>query len=440
MTLATLPLVQPDGRRDWDRSLAAFDAARCYDRVRVRFWGREVVLVNRTEDIHAVLVERAEDFRKGPVLSVNAKPLLGNGLLTGDNARNRRQRRLISPAFAHKRVLEYAPVVVRWTERQQALWPDGAVVDAPQEMLAITLGIIGELLLSADLLTSARGVGNALATLMNFAVDEMRAPWRAVMALPRALRALLFLNRTVYRHIDARREQGDAEADLLARLLFARDEEGQGMGERLVRDETMTLFLAGLETVAVALFWSLYLLDRHPDIRERLEAEVDAALAGRPPTVDDLPRLPYALQVFKESMRLYPPAYIVARQALRPVEVGDMALPAGTVVFASPYVRHRDPAHFPDPDKFDPDRWADPDAEKRLPRYAFLPFGSGPRVCVGGHFALLEAHLILAALVQRVRFTRVPGHEEVRPEPLFTLRPAGRVPMRVIRRGASSAG
>lgn len=431
-----LPLVLPPGPMRRDRTLAAYDAARGRDLSRIYFWGHEAVLANRADYIHTVLVERADDFQKPPLLAVNAKPLLGNGLLTSDNALNRRQRRLISPAFAHKRVLEYAPVMVNWAERQQATWKDGQTLDAPDELLAITLGVMGELLLSADLLKRARGVAGALRVLMNFAVDQVRDPWRAALSIPHALVSLHFLNRTVYRHIAARRDSGDPEADLLSLLLFARDDEGNGMGEALVRDEAMTLFLAGLETVAIMLFWSVYLLASHPEARERLEREVDGVLAGRPPTAEDLPRLPFTMQVFKEALRLYPPAYIVARQAIRPVALGDVTLPPGSIVHISPYLRHRDPEHFANPDVFDPDRWADPDAEKRLPRYAFLPFGGGPRVCVGGHFALLEGHLMLAALAQRVRFEAIPGADAF-PEPLFTLRPAGKAPMRVFRRGGA---
>jgi cytochrome P450 len=311
-------------------------------------------------------------------------------------------------------------------------------------MTAITLGIIGEMLLSADLLDTSEDVGNAITTLMNFAIDEQRAPLRAVFSLPRALPALLFLNRTLYRRIDERRKNGEGEAgdeaDMLSRLLFATEEEtGKPyMSDRLIRDEAMTIFLAGLEAVAMGLTWTLLLLATHPKVAQRLRDEVDSTLVNRlSPDLSDLPRLPYLQQVFKESLRFYPPAYIVARQALEPVSLGSRRLKKGDVVFASPYVQHRLPNHFPDPLKFDPDRWENPDAERLLPhRYAFMPFGGGPRICIGGHFGMMEVHLILAAIVRSVDLTLPPDHPPVEMEPLFTLRPRNGLSLLVERRSA----
>lgn len=430
-TCAFFGLARPDAP---DRTLAAFDAVAGEDIARTWFWNHEATVVNRDEYIHTVLVERASDFRKGPLLSVNAKPLLGNGLLTGDNAFNKRQRRFIAPGFAHKKVAGYAAVVARRATGQLDSWGSGAVVDVDKEMLAITLAVMGDLLFSADLIGESENIGRAITTLMHFAIDELRAPWRAAVAVPRALRALVFLNQTLNRRIAARRRDGDEEADLLALLLSAKGDDGTlAMDDKLVRAETMTLFLAGLETVAAALTWSLTLLAMHPDVYARVQAEVDARPAA-PSTAADLCALPYTLQVFKESLRLFPPAYIVARQALRAVPVGPYTLGRGTVVFVSPYLLHRRAAYFPDPGRFDPDRWADADAEKNLPsRYAFMPFGAGPRVCVGGHFAFLEAHLILAHVLRGFDLSLVPG-QSITPCPLFTLRPARPVRMKVTRR------
>jgi cytochrome P450 len=424
--------------RERDRSMVAFDEAIGTDIARVRFWGRDPILVSRDEWVHTVMVEEADAFHKGPLLTVNARPLLGNGLLVSDNELNKRQRRVISPAFAHKRVADYASIVSRYTLRETDRWQDGQVIDLPQEMLAITMGIIGEILLGDDLLREAGGVGRAIVTLMNFAIDETRAPLRAVTGLPRALAALVYLNNILRRRIRERLRSGDAdgadEADLLTRLLFGHGggEEESPMPPRLARDETMTLFLAGFETVALALVWSLYLLATHPEADARVRAEAESLI--HTPTYDDLPRLPYTLQVFKEALRLYPPVYIVARQAIRSVKAGPYELPRGTVVFVSPYVQHRRPDVFPDPLRFDPDRWAAPDAERRLPgRYAFVPFGGGPHVCVGGHFALMEGHLILALLARRFTLRPVAG-QTVMPEPLFTLRPRYGLRMIVERR------
>ncbi|MES2464019.1 MAG: cytochrome P450, partial [Armatimonadota bacterium] len=380
-----------------NRTLAPFDAAADQDIADIVFFGKKVILVNHGDLIHELLVVKAQKFRKGPLLSVNAKPLLGNGLLTGSNDLNKRQRRVISPMFAHKKVADYAPIVTGYAHRQVQSWAEGAALDVPAEMTAITLGIIGEMLLSADLLDTSDDVGDAITTLMNFAIDEQRAPLRAVLSLPRALRALLFLNRTLYQRIEERRRNSDGEAgdeaDMLSRLLFATDETtGEPyMSDRLIRDEAMTIFLAGLEAVAMGLTWTLFVLAKHRDIALRLRNEVDTVLGDRRvPDLSDLPRLPYLQQVFKESLRLYSPAYIVARQALETVTLGSRTLKKGEVVFASPYVQHRRAAHFPDPLRFDPDRWENPDAERLLPhRYAFMPFGGGPRICIGGHFGMM---------------------------------------------------
>jgi cytochrome P450 len=452
-----------------DRTLAPFEDAAAEEIAEIRFFGRPAVLVNRVDWIHDVLVRQAVAFRKGPLLSVIAKPLLGNGLLTGPNDLNRRQRRVISPAFAHRRVADYAVTVTDYAERVTGGWRDGQTVDVADEMVALTLGIIGQMLLSEDLLDAASTAGPAITTLMRFAIDAQQSPWAALRSVPRTLAALRLLNRLLYRGMATRRRagpEGADEADLLARILFARDDETGGpyMSDRLVRDETMTLFLAGLEAVAMALTWSLHALDLHPDIAERARAQVDAALGGRTvPTMDDLANMPFVLQVFKETLRLYSPAYVVARQALEPVTIGPRRLRRGEVVFVSPYLLHRRAENFAEPLRFDPDRWADPDAERKLPsRYAYLPFGAGPRVCIGGHFAMLEGHLVLASIIRRFnlkhaaadiavgggrRFDAV-GHgasvtsadgttaspRTVEPEPLFTLRPRGGLPMVVRRR------
>lgn len=424
------------------RTLAPFDAAADQDIADIVFFGKKATLVNHGDLIHELLVEKAAQFRKGPLLSVNAKPLLGDGLLTGPNDLNKRQRRVISPMFAHKKVADYAPIVAHYAHRRIQSWTEGATLDVPAEMTAITLGIIGEMLLSADLLDTSEDVGNAITTLMNFAVDEQRAPLRALLSLPRALPALLFLNRTLYQRIEERRQYGEGEAgdeaDMLSRLLFATDEAtGEPyMSDRLIRDEAMTIFLAGLEAVAMGLTWTLLLLAKHPEVAARVRDEVDRVLGERlTPDLSDLPRLPYLQQVFKESLRFYPPAYIVARQALEPVILGNRQFKKGDVFFASPYVQHRRPVNFPDPLKFDPDRWENPDAERLLPhRYAFMPFGGGPRVCVGGHFGMMEVHLILTGILRSVDLTLSPNHPPMEMEPLFTLRPRNGLSLMVARR------
>jgi cytochrome P450 len=417
----------PPGRAaayDWNRSLAAFDAAAGEDMARIRFWNQDIFLVNKEEWIHSLLVEQADAFRKGPLLTRNARPVLGNGLLTSDNALNRTQRRIISPMFAHRKVGEYAGLIGDETQRRIRGWRDAETLDIPAEMLAVTLAVMGRMLLGEDLLSSANEIGRAIPVLMNFAIDQLRSPLRAVVALPAALRALLTLNRTLHRRIQVRRAAGRpddaAEADLLHALLFGHSADAEPMVDGLVRDETMTLFLAGLETVALAVAWSLYLLATHPEAYARVREE--ASSLDHEPTLADLPVLPYTLSVYKEAMRLYPPVYVVAREALREVVIGPHLLPSGAHVFVSAYVRHRRPELFAEPLRFEPERWLAPDAERALPRYAYLPFGGGPHVCVGGHFALMEGQLMLAHLARAVTCDLAPGQKIV-PEPLFTLRP-----------------
>ena len=240
------------------------------------------------------------------------------------------------------------------------------------------------------------------------------------------------LYQTMDRVIAERRAAPAERGAGLSLLLHAQHDDGSGLTDQQVRDETLTLILAGHETTANALTWTWYLLAQHPASYTQLQAEVDTVVGGRTPTVTDLPRLPYALQVFKEALRLYPPIYGIFRHVRQPVQLGPYHLQPGTRLGISPSTLHRNPQYFPDPECFDPDRWT-PDQEAALPRYAYLPFGAGPHMCIGHHFALLEAHLILATLAQRVTFELVPGQTIV-PEPLITLRPKGGLRVIVRRR------
>jgi cytochrome P450 len=407
----------------------------------IRFGTRNIVLVNTPNLVHEVLVTQADTFHKGPALSIYSRPLLGNGLLTSEDDFHRRQRGLVAPAFAHRRVAGYAKGMAHAAERLQANWKDGETLDVAHEMTRLTLGIVGKTLFDADLLGEADDVGRALTITMRYLVDVIRSPLRLPFAwIPPWKRdvkaALVRLDATIYGLIEARRASGQDTGDLLSMLLLARDEENGGtamMDPKQVRDEAMTLFLAGHETTANALAWTWYLLARHPEIYARVQAETDAALAGRSPTFDDLARLPYTLQVLKEAMRLYPPAYAIVRQAMQDVVIGGFRVPRGAIVLLSPYLLHHDPALFSDPETFDPGRFS-PDAESARPRHAYLPFGGGPRVCIGAAFALMEGQLVLATLAQRVTFRLAEPNRRIKPEPLITLRPRGGVPVVVTRR------
>jgi cytochrome P450 len=253
-------------------------------------------------------------------------------------------------------------------------------------------------------------------------------------------RAIRRLDEVVYGMIRERRASGVDRGDMLGMLLATRDEgDGSGLSDREVRDQAMTIMLAGHETTANALAWTFYLLGRHPQVREKLEREVDTVLAGRDATMADLPSLPYTLEILKESMRLYPPAYMIGRRATRDVVICGSRVPAGQVVIVNVIGIHRRADAFPDPDRFDPERFT-PEREKALPPHAFIPFGAGPRICIGNHFAWMEGQLVLATLAQRLRFELV-SNKPVETEPLVTLRPKGGLPVRVVQRpsGASAA-
>lgn len=391
------------------------------------------IIASGPEPVQKILVDQAADFHKLPSL-MYLRPLIGNGLLTNEDEPWRRQRKLVAPAFQSRRIVNYAGIMAGYTAERVAGWVDGAEVDIAAEMMALTLRIVGKTLFDADLGGYAVEIGEALTVALEFVNVRTTSlfPLPLEWPLPGNLknrRAVARIDRIVGGMIADRRASGEDNGDLLSMLLAARDEDGHPMTDTQVRDESMTIVLAGHETTANALTWALCLLSQHPEARSRLEAELDTVLAGRIPAYEDLARLPYTLQVVKEAMRLYPPAYVIGRVALRDVEVAGFFVPSGTYVIISPYVMHRNPAYFPDPNRFEPARF-EAEAEKRLPRNTYLPFGGGPRVCVGNHFALMEAHLALAVLAQRARLDLVSGALPGT-EPMVTLRPRGRVSARV---------
>lgn len=392
---------------------------------------------------HEVLVDKADAFVKGYGLSLFARPLLGNGLLTSETDFHRRQRRMMAPAFVHKRIADYAAVISARTEAATARWADGATLDFSDAMMRLTLEVVGATLFGAEVGAEADEIGEALTVAMKQASSALDAIIPIPPSVPtpgnrRAKEAVARLDETVYRLIRERRRDGLDRGDFLSMLLLAQDEDdGSTMTDVQVRDEAMNIFVAGHETTANALSWTFYLLAQHPEIRARLEREVDEVLGGRAPQLADLARLPYALQVFKEAMRLYPPAFAVARRATREVEIGNYRFAKNDLAIISIIAMHRRPDYFPEPNRFNPDRFA-PEAEKQIPRHAFLPFGAGARVCIGNHFALLEGQLAVAAIAQRVRLDPPVGAARVEPEPMITLRPKGRMAMQVRRRQASA--
>lgn len=369
----------------------------------IRFGPRTIVLVNSPDLVQQVLIDRVDDFQKGPALRVVSRPLLGDGLLTSEGEQHRQQRKLVAPAFAHQRVSKYSATMERRARQAAASWQDGAKIDIAQAMMRLTLGIVGETLFDADLLQDADSLGADITTVQRHAIRQMRLPFPFPM--PGYVdRARQRLDATIYGMIRDRRQSGRDHGDLLSMLLLSRDEEtGEHLTDRQVRDEAMTLFVAGHETTAQALSWSWYLLARHPDCAAKLRAE----------------GMPYALLVAKEVMRLYPPAYVIGRSALRDVEIGGFQIHADDLVLIAPWLLHRDPRFFENPLHFDPERFR---SEAQFPRFAYLPFGGGKRICIGNQFALMEAQIVLTAIASEFSF-ELASHREVQPEPLITLRP-----------------
>jgi cytochrome P450 len=366
------------------------------------------------------------------------RPVVGDGLLTSEHEHHRRQRKLMAPAFAHRRIASYADTMASYADRAQDRWRDGARIDVAEEMMRLTLAVASKTLLDADVEGDAEAVASAVTVLLREVNGRISTPLSFLLPSAsrdrRARAALETLDGIILRIIRERRESKADTGDVLSMLLAAQEEGGDGMSDAQVRDEAMTIFLAGHETTANALSWSLYLLARHPEAADRLRREA-SSLGGRPPSVDDLPRLGFALQVFKEALRLYPPAYLTSRRATEDVTIGGHRIAAGRDVIVNIHGMHRSPEYFPDPEAFRPERF-DAAAEKTIPRGAYIPFGAGARICIGNGFALMEGQIVLATLAQHVDLS-LADRAEIPPEALVTLRPRGGVPMRVHRVQAS---
>ncbi|HKV12643.1 MAG TPA: cytochrome P450, partial [Thermoanaerobaculia bacterium] len=396
----------------------------------------KLVFINHPDLVHEVLVAKDASFIKGRALD-QTRDVFGQGLLTSEGEFHKRQRRLIQPAFHRRRIEGYAAAMATDAAAAAARWQDGETVDISREMMRLTLRIVARTLFSVDVEEgAAREVGRALDALVDaFSVVAVLGTLFRKLPLPsirRANKARETLDALIYRMIAERRRAGGGGEDLLSLLLAARDEDGSAMDDRQVRDEAMTLFLAGHETTANALAWSWYLLAGHPEAEARFHAEVDAVLGDRLPGAADLPSLPVTRQVFAEAMRLYPPAWAISRRSIEPVTVGGYPLPEGTGVLASQWVLHRDPRFFPDPSAFRPERWTE-DFEAALPKLAYFPFGGGPRICIGMGFAWMEGILLLATLGRRWKMRLVPG-QRVEPHPRITLRPKNGVRVTLERR------
>lgn len=378
------------------------------------------------DDIHAVLVEHAPKLSKTPDYTdprIGLAKYLGNGLLVSDGEFWRRQRKLVAPSLHAKRVEAYAETMVNFTLEALHTWRDSAVIDVEGEMTALTLRIVAKTLFDVEAESDTARISAAVAVLQQSSGSFTVIPaWVPTPGRAAGTRAAHDLDDIMYRLIRERRADRRDRGDLLSMLLNAVDEDtDSGMTDKQVRDEAVTLYLAGHETTANTMKWTWYLLSQHPAAEAELHAELDSVLGGRPPTLADLDRLPYTEWVIKEALRLYPPAYGFSRLAKEPLRIGKYDIPAGAFLHVVPYITHRDPRFHPNPDSFRPERFAD-DAEKHWPRYAYFPFGGGPRVCIGNSFALMEARLILATVASRYRL-RLPMGHTVHPKTLITLVP-----------------
>ena len=419
------------------------DNARTYgDLVTYRLGGELVFLVSDPNHVKDILVTHNRNFTKSRGLE-RTKRLLGNGLLTSEGATHLRQRRLMQPAFHRERIAGYGRTMAEYADRARTRWTGGATLDVAQEMMRLTLSIAGKTLFDVDIERQAAEVGRA----MN---DVMESFWTSMLPFPdllermpiprlrRARAARGQLDAIIYGMIAERRASGRDHGDLLSMLLNAQDDEAGGdaaggMTDKQVRDEAMTILLAGHETTANALTWTWYLISQSPDVEARLQQEVDRVLQGRLPTVGDLPALGLVEKVVTEAMRLYPPAWIVGRRAIAEYPIGEYVAPPRAIMIMSPWILHRDARYFPDPDRFHPDRWT-PEFKAALPQFAYFPFGGGPRRCIGESFAWMELALVVATIAQQWTLRLVPGHP-VEPQPVVTLRTKHGMKMTLAARG-----
>jgi cytochrome P450 len=406
-------------------------AEECGDVARVRVGRFDVFVLSHPDLVKDVLVTHQSRFEKGEVLE-GARRLLGQGLLTSEGELHRRQRRLIQPVFHHRRLEGYGPLMVEEAARVRDRWHGGDTVDVQDEMIQLTMAVLAKAILDADIDTSeARMTARALAGALD-AFGAIASPFSRLLDQVPSERNREFqrvmerFEGTVARLVGERRASGAHGSDVLSRLLSARDGSGATMADRQVRDEVLTFMIAGHETWSNSLGWSWYLLSENPHARDRLDAELDTVLGGRPPTAADVPNLPYTAAVFSEALRLYPPAWTVGRTALVDHGIDGYVIPRGSLVFTSAWIVHHDARWYPDPFGFRPERW-EGDVARDAPTFAYFPFGAGQRVCIGMPLARLSAVLFLATIAQRWRLELVPGHP-VEPAPPL-LRAAQGLPM-----------
>jgi cytochrome P450 len=399
--------------------------------------GKRAYLLNDPDLVKGVLVDHPEYVHKTPNFKSATRSTIGEGLLTSEGEFHKRQCRLAQPAFHHQRVGAYSTLMVDLTLEMLEQRQHNQVFDLHEAMMQLTMRIVARALFNADVAQDAEAIGHAISDGLHDTSERVTNPlvlpeW---LPTPRNLagrRRIALLHRTIDHFIEDRHQSDEDRGDLLSMLLLAQDDDGSRMSDKQVRDVALTLFIAGHETTANALTWTFYLLAQHPQIEALLHKEVDQVLGGRVPAMDDLAHLPCVRMIVKEAMRLYPPAWIVPCIAIQSFELAGHMIQKGDLLFNSPYTMHRHPGYFPSPESFIPERWTDA-FEKNLPKYAYYPFGGGPRICIGNGFALLEAQLVLATIAQHNSFTMIPG-QTIMPEAGITLRPRNGIQMRIAER------
>ncbi len=412
--------------------------ARLGDVTTVRFMWVDTFLLSHPDLVKHVLQDNNRNYVRNAFLIGTLKPINGLNLFTADGDSWLNRRRLMQPAFHRQRIASFGPVIVDCARAMLDRWEGRSDLAVEQEMMTVTLQVAGRALFSRDLLGESEQLGEAFGTISEYVNYRFRTPFAPPGWWPdrhnRALRAALAIHdRVIYDLIRERRALREQPADLLGMLIEARDADtGQGMTDDELRREISVMMFAGHETTAVTLTWALYLLSQNPQAQQRLEEEVDSVLDGREPAMEDLPKMAYTRRVIDETLRLYPPAWGVARQSVDADHLGGFTLPAGSGLTLFTYGIHRDPRFWPDPECFDPDRFL-PERSEGRPAFAYLPFGGGPRLCIGNNLALTEATLILAMIAQRCRLNLKPGHP-VHPQPIFTLHTSHGLPMTVERR------
>jgi cytochrome P450 len=370
---------------------------------------RRFYVVSGPDELDQVLVREAKGYTKHQPLIDSGQILFGDSMLITDGAKWQKLRRLAAPAFHHRRIEAYAQSMAAAADRLVAGFSDGARRDLHDDFMALALDVVCDTLFGTNLRDDAASIGRSMTLATETFIQRTSSPlqlpaWVPTPVTLRLKRATREIDAIIFRIIEERRKSAEDRGDLLSMLLAARDEEdGKGLDDTDLRNELVTFFFAGHETTALAMMWASYLVGTHPEVDAKLHAEARAVLQGRTAQAADFPQLKYADAVVREAMRLYPPAWAIGRQAKADGTLGAFRIEKGTMVFASPWVSHRLPHYFPEPEAFRPERWAD-DLAKKLPRFAYFPFGGGPRICIGNTFAMMEAVLVLASLAQRWRF------------------------------------